>query len=65
MNAELIADALLEALNTQDPEKFAELCEEVHSATSFKDAGVLTNDAGFVVRLNNGMEFQVTLVQSR
>lgn len=32
---------------------------------TFCDAGVLTDDAGFVVTLADGREFQVTVVQSR
>ncbi len=32
---------------------------------SFEKAGVLTRDAGFVVRLEDGSEFQITVVQSR
>lgn len=32
---------------------------------SFNDAGVLTRDAGFVIRLDDGTEFQVTVVRSR
>ena len=31
---------------------------------SFADAGILTRNAGLVVRLANGAEFQVTIVQS-
>lgn len=32
---------------------------------SFAGAGVMTNDAGFVMRLDDGSEFQVTVIQSR
>jgi hypothetical protein len=32
---------------------------------SYKDAGILTNDAGFVLSLPDGSEFQVTVVKSR
>lgn len=65
MNAHVIAEALRTALDIQEPEHIKELIEEVRSAESFQDAGILTQDAGFVLRLKNGMEFQVTLVQSR
>lgn len=37
----------------------------VDSVSSFADAGVLTRNAGLVVRLRNGDEFQITIVQSR
>ena len=39
-------------------------CEVVDS-TSFSDGGYLTSDAGFVVRLMGGAEFQVTVKRSR
>lgn len=32
---------------------------------TFADADVLTEDAGFVVTLRDGTEFQVTVIQSR
>jgi hypothetical protein len=32
---------------------------------TFAEAGVLTNDAGVVVALDDGSEFQITVVQSR
>jgi len=32
---------------------------------SFEEAMVLTNNAGFVLRLTDGSEFQVTVVQSK
>lgn len=36
----------------------------IASVQSFADAGVLTNDAGLVVRMADGSEFQLTIVQS-
>jgi len=32
---------------------------------SFEEAGVMTSDDGFVVRLKDGSEFQVTVVKSK
>ena len=32
---------------------------------SFSDAGLLTRDAGLVLRLKDGTEFQISIVQSR
>jgi len=37
----------------------------VAEVVTFRDAGVLTYDRGLVVRMVDGSEFQVTLVQSR
>jgi hypothetical protein len=38
---------------------------EVRTVRSFEEAGVLTMNAGIVIRLVNGQEFQLTVVQSR
>jgi hypothetical protein len=38
--------------------------EMAYDAASFADAGVLSANKGLVVRLNNGQEFQVTIVES-
>jgi len=34
-------------------------------ARTFAEDGVMTRDAGLVVRLGNGQEFQITVVNSR
>lgn len=39
--------------------------DEVKSARSFSDMGVLTYNNGLVVRFDNGDEFQITIVQSK
>ena len=39
--------------------------EGLDDAMSFRDAGVLTDNAGVIIRLANGDEFQITIVQSR
>lgn len=38
---------------------------DVVRVSTFADAGVLTRNSGLVVRLRNGDEFQITIVQSR
>ena len=37
----------------------------IRDAVSFEDAGVLTTNAGLVVRMDDGTEFQITVVRSR
>lgn len=37
----------------------------VNSTSTFEKAGVLTMNNGLIVRLSDGSEFQVTIVQSR
>ena len=51
-----LADLMLDLLD--DSEGLAD-------AMTFRDAGVLTGDAGVVIRLADGAEFQITIVQSR
>lgn len=45
-------------------EFYAEDTGQNLTVRSFADEGVLTNNAGLVVRLPSGDEFQVTIVQS-
>jgi hypothetical protein len=37
---------------------------EIAHSTSFEGAGVLTHNRGVVLRMNDGSEFQITIVQS-
>ena len=37
----------------------------VESVSTFREAGVLTRNEGLVLRMEDGTEFQVTVVQSR
>jgi hypothetical protein len=39
--------------------------DNVRSVDSFESEGVLTNNAGIVLRLMDGSEFQITIVRSR
>ena len=39
--------------------------DAIRSVESFGEAGVLTRDAGLVVRMADGVEFQITIVRSR
>lgn len=57
MNAFEFTGTLQELLN-EDGQDFV-------STSTFENAGVLTGDAGLVVRLGDGSEFQITVVQSR
>lgn len=38
---------------------------EVTSISTFEEAGVLTTNAGLVLRQDDGTEWQITIVQSR
>ncbi len=56
----LHADA---AINRAEPET-PDLIEQLHSIRRFTDDGVLTTDAGLVLRFDDGTEFQITIVRS-
>lgn len=63
LNAKDIETAFLENW-TGDPEEFFDVMDGTE-ACSFKDAGILTSDAGLVITTADGREFQVTIIQSR
>jgi hypothetical protein len=54
-------ELVLEELMNENDDKFP----LYHSVRSFRDAGVLTRNAGLVLRLDDGSEFQITIVKSR
>lgn len=39
--------------------------DDVSSARPFEDTGVLTSDAGVLVRMFDGSEYQIRIVQSK
>ena len=53
---ELLADLLTSETDSSD-------C--VARVTTYEEAGVFTNDAGLVVRMTDGKEFQITIKRSR
>ena len=65
MDATLLAEAIEELLDADTSAEVPLLDREVARTSSFGDAGVLTTNAGLVVRMSDGAEFQVTVVQSR
>lgn len=38
---------------------------DIRSALSFEEAGLFTENAGLIVKLGDGSEFQITIVESR
>ena len=62
-NAEAIQDALL-GLWSDGPDALMNLLDGT-AAESFEEAGVLTSNAGILIRTGDGHEFQITIVQSR
>ncbi|MFW6124523.1 MAG: hypothetical protein ACOC46_00125 [Pirellulales bacterium] len=73
MNDHALARAIsatLDSIALGDADELAELelpeqLADVDATRSYAEAGVLTSDAGFVLRMADGSEYQVTVKQSR
>lgn len=59
---EMLADMIFERKEADDE---YELEASFGSVVSFEEAGVMTMNKGLVVRMRDGSEFQLTIVQSR
>ena len=64
MVASALSDVVVERID-EAMEIFAENGIEAVRADSFAEHGVQTRDAGFVLTLADGAEYQVTVVRSR
>jgi hypothetical protein len=58
-----IESAFLE-LEYQTGEDGDPIIEQLHSAASFEDRGIMTLNRGVVFRMKDGSEFQITIVRS-
>lgn len=56
---------VLEMLLAGDVAREETEIDEAVSILSFEEAGVLTKDEGLVLRMRNGIEFQITICRSR
>ena len=66
MDATQLAEAIEDLLNNDLSDSEGDvLGGEVRRTSSFESALVLTSNVGLVVRMNDGSEFQVTVIQSR
>ena len=68
MNAARLADVIREFMESYEDcgaEALGEPELDGANVDTFADAGVLTNDAGLVVTLDDGSEFQITVIQIR
>jgi hypothetical protein len=68
MNAARLADVIKELIETYvdcGAEALGEPGLDRASVDAFAEAGVVTNDEGVVVTLEDGSEFHVTVVQSK
>jgi len=66
MNAEELAQVLEDLIRAVVEDEDGDPTElQGARLVSFARAGLLTNDAGFVVELVDGSEFQISVIQSR
>jgi hypothetical protein len=63
INAQSIADYLVDLIQ-QDEELWSD-DDEKPTVRSFEEAGVMTCNAGLVLRTPDGQEFQISVVKSR
>ena len=59
------ADTLAALLRGECEIGEAEEADAIREVVTYEDAGVLTSNAGLVVHMNDGAEFQITIVRSR
>lgn len=67
MTEELMVKTLRDLLEngSTDQDDTEEVLAQLQQVTTFDDEMMLTSNKGLVVRLDDGTEFQVTVVQSR
>ena len=64
MDSQEFADQIGDMLQDRDDNDALPDDERVRRVQSFREAGLLTNDAGIVVKMANGDEYQITVVKS-
>jgi hypothetical protein len=67
MDEKLMVQTLVDLLEngSGDEDDTEEVLSKVQRVSTFNDEMMLTSNVGVVVRLDDGSEFQVTVVQSR
>jgi hypothetical protein len=63
INAQAIADFLVDLIQ-QDEELWSD-DDDKPTVRSFEEAGVMTSNAGLVLRTPDGQEFQINVIRSR
>ena len=58
-------EAILSALQYESGEDGEPILEQLESASSFEDAGIMTRNKGVVWRMADGSEFQITIIRSK
>lgn len=65
MNENQMESLVMELLENVEMLEGAEDVPEITRVSTFGSAGVMTLNAGLVVAMDDGTEFQITIVQSR
>lgn len=65
MTAQDLEGWIQELLLLQNHDSGSEPYKQLRWVLSYKAAGILTPDAGLVVRMADGTEYQITVVRSR
>ena len=62
-----VMEYLINCIYTYDSEEMHESMEAtaLTTATSFSDAGIITNQQGLVLAFDDGSEFQISIVRSK
>lgn len=61
----LIREGTIEVLEAVEPEKDTVSHAQIASAHRFEETGLLTRDNGVLLKMEDGSEFQITIVQSK
>ncbi len=62
---DLFAELILATDCDEFPDNLPEELHEVEMVQTYEEAGLLTSDAGIVLRMKSGAEYQVTVRRSR
>ena len=65
MTAAQFREWLAEAAWLQSEDEDEDESPQIETTETFQEAGLLTHDEGVVIELEDGSEFQVTVVQSK
>ena len=65
INAQSIADYLVDLIQQDEEDLWSDDQTEKPTVRSFEEAGVMTCNAGLVLRTPDGQEFQISVVKSR
>lgn len=60
-----LSNVILEAVEAFEENAGDEVIGQIKDVVTYQDAGLLTSNAGLVIRLMDGSEFQVQIIKSK